>query len=345
MEILYSKTILAFLKKVRALSLTILSEEMEFTVGRTRFYKDNVSYPLQFAIFDHPSRLGYFESPLFEIGINKLFLLEKDGEIKNLLRHELAHYITFIEHGEGVRSHGKEFREICKRYGWPTEVSKAQIPIEKAIKNKRIVEKVRKLLSLGNSPHSEEAKSAILKAQELLGKYNLELSKSDEETVVLRVLEKKRGGAKLQAIAAILRTFFVYPIFNHGKGTLYLEIVGDRVNTQIAEYVAHFLDHQFEILWQEGKKKDPLLKGTASKNSFFRGLAEGYQKKEELSSLKGLIRLEKNLIKRVEAIYPNLSATRVSYQSHERAKNHGKVFGKNLKIREGIKKNLILLLS
>lgn len=316
---------------------------MGLKVGQKRFFLGSTSYPLQFVVFDHHSRFGHFESRLFEIGINKLFLLEKDEEIKNILRHELAHYITFIEYGENVRSHGKEFRKICKRYGWPSEISKAQIPIEKAIKNKRIVEKVRKLLSLGDSPHIEEAESAALKAKELLSKYNLELNEPDEETLVLRVLEKKRGGAKLQAIASILRTFFVYPIFNHGKGVLYLEIIGDRVNVEVAEYVAHFLDSQFEILWREGRKKTPFMKGTASKNSFFRGLAEGYQKRE-LPSSKALIRIENELALRVEKIYPHLSSSKVSYHHNVRAANQGKFFGRNLKIRESLRQKLTRLI-
>lgn len=319
-------------------------KEMKLKVGRTRFYIGNTSYPLQFVVFDHPSKLGYFAASLYEIGVNKLFLLEKDEEIKNLLRHELAHYMTYIEHGDQVPSHGREFREICNRYGWPSEISKAKIPIEQAVKNKRMVDKVRKLLSLGDSPNAEEAKLATLKAKELLCKYNLELAETDEETVVIRVLEKKRNGAKLQAIADILRTFFVYPVFNHGKGVLYLEIIGDRLNVEVGEYIAHFLDKQFEVLWRQGKKNDPRLKGTASKNSFFRGLAKGYQTKEGLSQ-SGLIRIENALIKRVETIYPHLTISKGFFLDSERARKMGEKLGKNLKIREGIKRQLTPLLS
>ena len=171
----------------------------------------------------------------------------------------------------------------------------------------------------------------------------MEITERDDETVVLRVLEKKRSSAKLQAIADILRTFFVYPIFNHGKGILYLEIIGDRVNVEVAEYVAHFLDNQFEILWKEGRKKDPHLKGAASKNSFFRGLAKGYQKKEA-PQIKGLIRIEKQLLKRVKVIYPHLTVSRGSFLNSERASKVGEYFGSKLKIREGIKNHFIPLL-
>lgn len=340
MEILYSNTILSFLKKVRKLACKILSKEMGLKIGHSRLYYKTSSYPLNFVIFDHPSRLGYFIPSHYEIGINKLFLLENDEEIINLLRHELAHYMTFLEYGEHVPSHGKEFRSICKRYGWPTEIAYAQIPIEKAVKNHRIAEKVRKLLSLAESHHTKEAESATLKAKELLLKYNLSLHETEEETVVKRVFEQKRSSAKLQAIAEILRTFFVYPIFNHGKNSLYLEIIGERVNVEVAEYVAHFLGAHFEELW---KKRETPLKGLAAKNAFFRGIAKGFLSKDIPSQ--GVIRIEKNLIERVATIYPHLSHRKSSYRFFAHAEKEGIRAGKNLKIREGIKKVFIPLLT
>ncbi len=332
MQILYSKTILTFLKKIKRLAQEILTKEMSLSVGRSRFHVGAVSYPLHFTAFDHPSRLGYFQHDLYEIGINKLFLLEEDGAIKDLLRHELAHYMTFIEHGPEILPHGKEFREICKKYGWPTEIARAQVPLEKAIKNKHIVDKVRKLLSLAESPEPKEAEAATLKAQELLAKYNVKFHEEDDPIHVLRVLQKKRGSAKLQAIASILRLFFVYPIFNHGKGVLYLEILGDPLNIEVAEYVAHFLDHHFELLWEEAKKEDPRLKGTIAKNSFFRGIAEGYEKRA-LPTSQALIHIEKSLA----LIYPHLTSKKVSYHHLEAAANRGREKGKGLKIREGLK--------
>lgn len=340
MEIFYSNTILTFLKKVRKLAKTILIEEMGLQVGRSRLYYKTSSYPLNFVVFDHPSRLGYFTSSHYEIGINKLFLLDNEEEIKNLLRHELAHYMTYLEYGEHVPSHGKEFRSICKRYGWPTEIARAQIPIEKAVKNHRIAEKVRKLLSLAESHHTKEAKSATLKAKELLLKYNLSSLEVEEEMVVKRIFEQKRSSAKLQAIAEILRTFFVYPIFNHGEKTLYLEIIGERVNVEVAEYVAHFLGAHFEELW---KTRESPLKGLAAKNAFFRGIAKGFLSKG--IPTQGLIRIEKALIEHVATIYPHLSYRKSARRCFAHAEKEGIRAGKNLKIREGIKKVFTPLLS
>lgn len=340
MEILYSNTILAFLKKVKQLAQNILVSEMGLKVGRSRLYYQRGSYPLHFVVFDHPSRLGYFTSSHYEIGINKLFLLEKDEEIKNLLRHELAHYMTFLEFGENVSSHGKEFQSVCQRYGWSPRVSRAKVPIGKAVKNQRIAEKVRKLLSLAESHHKEEAQAATLKAQELLKKHNLSSHEAEEETVLKRIFKGKRNSAKLQAIAEILRTFFVYPIFNHGKNTLYLEIIGERLNVEIAEYVFHFLNHHFELLW---KSRPSTLKGLAEKNAFFRGISKGFLSKEVPSS--GLIRIERALMERVGTIYPHLSYRKCSYRNASHAEKEGVRIGQTLKIREGIKKTFRPLIS
>ncbi|MCP5506537.1 MAG: DUF2786 domain-containing protein [Chlamydiales bacterium] len=322
------------------LSQQILTEEMGLKVGRSRLYYQRGSYPLNFVVFDHPTRLGYFTSTHYEIGINKLFLVEKDEEIKNLLRHELAHYMTFLDYGEGVPSHGKEFRSVCERYGWSSRVSRAKVPIEKAVKNRRIAEKVRKLLSLAESHHKEEAQAATLKAQELLLKHNLSSHDVEEETVVKRIFKGKRCSAKLQAIAEILRTFFVYPVFNHGKNALYLEIIGERLNVEIADYVFHFLDHHLEALWMS---RPSTLKGLAAKNAFFRGISKGFLSKEPPSS--GLMRIERALMERVGTIYPHLSYRKSSYRYSSHAEKEGVRVGQTLKIREGIKKAFRPLIS
>lgn len=336
MEILYSTTILAFLSRIKKMALKILSEEMGIKTGRSRFVYKGYSYPLHIIVFDHPSKLGTFHPDLFEIGVNKMYLMEEEDAIQEVLRHELAHLATFLKYGKDVPSHGKEFRTICKEYGWPEKVSKASVTIEQGVKRHRIAEKVRKLLSLSESPHPKEAEEAALKAQYLLDKYNVSYTPpSEEETVLLRILERKRGSAKLQAIASILKSYYVYPVFNRGKEGVYLEVIGERLSVEVADYVSHFLDRQFESLWKEAKKETPSLKGTISKNSFFRGLAEGYLSKAIRS--KSLIRTEKSLIEKAQKIYPHLSSTTTAFRHSEKGARLGKEKGRKMTIAEGLK--------
>jgi hypothetical protein len=338
MEILYSNVIFAFLKKAKFLARKILSEEMKLRVGRTRFFIKNTSYPLHFVTFEHPSKLGYFQSDLMEIGINKVFLFESEEKLLDLIRHELAHYLTFIEHGSYVPHHGKAFHAICKRYGWNTEISRAVIQIEKITQNEKLLDKIRKLLSLAKSHHQSEAEAATLKAQELLIKYNLDLRESGDTMHLLRILPQKRSSAKLHAISSILKTFLVHPVFNHGKGCVYLELLGEKVNVEIAEYVAHFLDQKFELLWKQAKKEQPKLKGLASKNSFFRGLSEGYLSKTQPQT-KALVKIEKQLIEIAHRVYPHLCHAKSFSKHHKIAAIMGQKKGKKLFIQHGIKTN------
>ena len=335
MTILYSDTIFAFLKKSKHLAKQILLEEMQVQVGRTRFFIKNTSYPLHIVAFEHPSKLGYFQSDLYEIGVNKAFLFESEKQLKNLLRHELAHYITFIEHGMNAPHHGKEFQNVCQRYGWDTHISRATIQIETHTHTEKILTKIHKLFSLANSPHPEEAQAATLKAKELLLKYNLKIEKQSEEMRLIRILPSKKNSSKLQAIASILRTFLVCPVFNRGKGWVYLEILGEKTNVEVAEYVAYFLEKKFETIWQETKKLNPLLKGAAAKNTFFRGLAEGYLQNTSPPS-QALIRIEKQLTQSAQKIYPHLTNSRRYLKHDEVAAKIGRDRGKKLTIQQGL---------
>lgn len=338
MEILYSQTIFAFLKKLKRYAKEILREEVRAAVFKTRFERGGKLYPLHLVVFEHPSRLGYFDASLYEIGVNQLFLLEEEEAIKNLLRHELAHYLTWIEWGTLPSPHGKEFHEICLRYGWSAEISKARVSIEKGVKKHQITRKVQKLLSLAESHHVEEAKAATLKARELLEKYQLTLEEdSDQKTAVRRILKAACSSPKLQAIASILRHFFVYPIFNRGEKTIYLEIVGSPLNVEIACYVGDFLHHHLERLWEEAKKERSSLKGARAKRAFFEGIAEGYEAKMRPSSY-ALVSLEKALVETVSLIYPHLSLCRQTFSTHEEGRSTGRQKGRELKIAHGVQK-------
>ena len=343
MQLLYSKVILSFLEKVKRYAFEILRDEMGLKIGRSRFYIDQTSYPLHFTCFEHPTRLGYFQQELFEVGINKCFLMEKEEEVKNLLRHELAHYMTAIRFGPGVPSHGKEFRSICNLYGFCPEISKSAIPLDQGVKHQKLSAKVRKLLSLAESPNRAEGQAAAQKAQELLEKYQISLEDTPEEQLIIRSLEKKRSSAKMQAIASIVRAFHVYPVSNQGKGKVFLEIFGERTSVEVGAYVADFLDYHFEELWKEAQKKDRRLKGAAAKNSFFRGLAKGYISKKPEST--ALIKIEAALVAHAEKAYPFLRSCSSKYLHHSMGEKMGREKGKEMKIREGIEKKFKKLLA
>lgn len=336
MRIIYSDVIFSFLKKVKSLVQRILVTEMQIVTRSKGFIFNDIFYPLNFVTFEHPSTLGYFQKDFFEIGINKVFVFENEEILLDVLRHELAHYVTFIEYGPNVSLHGTAFRATCKRYKWKSTISRATLNIEKMAHNEKLLKRVQKLLALGSSHNPHEAEVAIIKARQLLVKYNLDLKESNETTYLSRIFPQKRNSAKLRAISSIVSTFFVHSIFNYGNGVMYLELLGEKTNIEIAEYVAHFLNQKFDMLWEQTKKEHAYLKGLASKNSFFRGLAQGYLHKTRMHSSAALIKIEQQLIQSVQRIYPKLCTMKCAFKHNEIATRLGHKNGVNLNVYSGI---------
>lgn len=343
-DLIFSKTTLAFLQKVKLLSYEIFEKELKLPVGRSRFVFKNSSYPIHFVVFEHPSKLGYFQAEIYEIGINKGLLYESEMIVKDVLRHELAHYLTYLEFGSSVAYHGKEFRSICLKYGWKEEVFLATINLQaRKAKVESIGKKVQKLFALAASHNLHEAEAAMIKAHELLLKHQLsrnELKQEGEEMILRRPLKEERNSVKLQTIASILRHFFVYPVLNVGKGMVYLEILGKEEDVTIGEYVACFLDRHLETLWTLSKKKHPVLKGLKGKHSFFRGVAEGMEEKMKhrirREGPRALILTEKRLQEGAKHVYPHLRRGKALYSCDEKAKALGKEKGRSLSINMGI---------
>jgi len=353
--IIYSKTIITFMKQAKKMAMQILSDEMNCQVSGQRFRYKRYYYPLTIVCFEGQSQLGYFKPHGYEIGLNKkLFYQSKDSVIKDILRHELAHYFTYLNYGPGVAVHGKEFREICHTFGWGKEVFLEKLNLEMAnqrregeIEKEKIIIKIQKLLALSSSSNINESQLATQKANELLIKYNIErLSENcDEEVYVKRILKKGRTNGKLRAIYEILKTFFVSPVFNYGKEGVYLEVVGKKVNVEMAEFVGLYLDRELESLWETIKIQEG-IKGVRSKNSFMEGVAKGYIDKineAQASETKALIIVAKNLKEDLKMVYPRLSSSSSQSKIDPRSKNLGQGQGKKLKFGRPLEKGASLI--
>lgn len=346
---LYGHSQLLFREKVIKLSKGILQLECDLNLSRNRIKIGRYSYPLHFVIFEHPTRLGYFDSEIYEIGIHKSLSTLEGKVLENTIRHELAHFLTFITHGKQGMAHDSLYRDTCQNYGWNKEVwsSKLTLPLtdirqqEKRIDS--LMQKVQKLLQLAQSGNLHEAALATEKAQELVTKYNLEMSEqnlSDPQTVMKRIMQGKRVGGKEKAIYQMLQFFYVYPVFNHYRGGYYLEVAGSRENITIAHYVCDFLEQKLEALWKEQKATSE-LKGKRDKNSFFLGIAQGFcdsQKEIEKNSSKrkDLIHLQQELTLHKERVYGRLSGRATQQNINHAAKSRGQQIGEKLQINRGV---------
>lgn len=352
----------------------IMTDEMGLSVKRSRFQWRGYLYPLHFVVFEDPKKLGYFDSSNYQIGLHKkLMYLAKDEVIKDILRHELAHFYSFLLNGDNFKNleaHGNEFREVCRGFRWDENVYRAYSNLDqdnlKASENpdfERLKNRIHKLMALSESDNPHEAERATLKANEYLLKYNIQnLAAFDKEemseTVVLSVIREKRLNATLNALYDILGYFYVQPIINRNRDGVSLDVVGSRLNVEIAEYVAKFLKAEFERLWRIAKKKDQNLTGSKMKNSYLLGLSRGFcskLKKERLEVIvpahgNELIALEGQLTERVKLAFPRLSRQQSSQASLDlKALQKGHQDGLSLSVKKGVsqgnKGNLIPHLS
>lgn len=349
---IYDSTSMAFMRKSEELIKEILVT-MGLKVNRNRFVWGKYLYPVRVVVFEG-AELGHFNAPYLQIGLNrKLIYSAKDSVLRDILKHELAHYLTYLTHGE-VRSHGPEFRAICEKYGFPHEVALATMNVEKANESKegdldseRVLEKVKKLLQLAQSSNVHEAELATIKANELLLRHNLERVNVTDGAIYLdRVLMRTRKDAKMTAIYDILRHFVVKPVMSFGKNSCCLEVSGTLTNVKLARYVAEFLDRELDHLW-EGSRKEYRLSGLRAKNSFFTGVARGFDEKMKkskagfsVSDQKALVLVEKKLDLDVRQIYRRLSSSSSEAMVDGHAQGVGVLKGRDLSIRKGIEPGL-----
>lgn len=353
--IVYSKKISRFIHEIQTAIKTILAKEIGLKVGYNRFYdrRKQCSYPINVVVYNHRSELGYFDSNFYELGFHQCLMRSNKEQLYNIIRHELAHYMIFINLGDGVPHHGSEFREFCQKLGWDEAVYRATVCLEGAVnisaeEENAILRKVQKLMALAASSNKNEAEQAMIKSQQLLLKHNLEFKhvEPEEETWILkRIIKQKKMGAKTRAIGKILETFFVSIVYNRTRDCTYLEILGNSVNVEIAEYVAMVLDSEFENLWNQAKAQAE-LKGSVAKNSFFLGLAKGYcdkinalKRNYQADVAKAILVLENKLANAKEMAYPRLSSVRGSGTYCADSSALGEKMGRQLSINPALGKS------
>jgi hypothetical protein len=356
MHFLFSESIIILLKKLSQDACSILNNEIGLDSAKCRgrnisFEKGRYRYSLSLVLFEGQQEWGFFNGQLMEIGLNKkLFLLDNPNIVGEVLRHELAHFYQHVFEEDAEGGHNPLFRSICRRFFKNEDIGKASLSWENLEQEntskdkKRIFEKVKKLLALSESSNPFEAEMALKKVNQMILEHNLQhISDIDNEyqnIYLARIYQAKRFSTKIQAIREILDLFQVRSILNHGMAQSYLEIIGSMESIQIAEYVFHFLEHEFEKLW-ERERKELGLKGRVAKNSFFRGLSEGFKtqilKGQAQVPQKSLIISEKALDLSVrKLVYPRLRLTHSRFKEDHHARGQGKLRGEQLKIVKGV---------
>jgi len=293
-------------------------------------------------------RLGWWDSKTKTLSISSHLIKTQVWDlVLEVLKHEMAHQYVSEFYGN-ADIHGKYFKRACDKLGvhpafigggkaYHTRLAefKGQLPADA----KKMLEKVEKLMALGQSSNAAEAQAASRKANYLLNKYNLKrinLGKDDPDIKYLTICHKKKRTESIQkALLSVLGNYYhVNCLTSHTyhaqDDTTYKSIVliGRKEALIVAEYVYHFLLDTAQALWQEFKRKTGAK--TSEKISFDMGFTAGIRDNHKLMFHDSDIRVNNDLS------LPAKRTAALMVQNHEEnKKEEARLFPKLKSVRYG----------
>jgi hypothetical protein len=213
--------------------------------------------------------------------------------------------------------------------------------------DERIISKIEKLYNLAkNNPSEAQSEAALLKANELMTLYNIEIGQLDLEKKTGREYAKEEiTYTKIPTETAWVRLiidefFFVKTVSSPQRGSSTLHFIGTKENVEIAIYVYEQLTFNFYRLWQVYKIRNNAK--TTTKQAYYAGLMKGLQDKlrsqrkhiEESHAL--VIVDDPGIEKATRQHFPRLVMRTRRYNSDDRATEAGIRDGRNININAGI---------
>lgn len=247
--------------------------------------------PPAFELIDATSTLGRWVPDRRAIELSRAMTIERPWAVTlEVLKHEMAH--QYVDEVLGVvdeTSHGPRFRAVCDELG--IDAAAAGVPrvdAPEADEAARVLDKIRKLLALAESPNRNEAEAAAAAAQRLLLKHNLDrVADANARGYAVRHLGAPTGRVSEadNRLGTILEGhFFVDVIWisiyrpREGKRGSVLEICGTPSNLEIAEYVHAFLRSTADRLWREHQRAEG-IRSNRDRQRFVAGVMAGFAKK------------------------------------------------------------------
>jgi hypothetical protein len=227
-------------------------------------------------------------------------------QVLGVLRHQMAHqylhensFAQLKESGFEKKSWDEKFRAACRRLGVPPQFAKLGGRLahqdldwrneKQNAETERILERIRKLLSLAQSTSEHEALLAMNRVREIYARHNLErLSNRSKDEFVHWVIStgKKRFDAWELKVLSILIAFFFVRVLTleqfeaqTGEKKQAFELIGTRENVLMAEYVYRFLCQQIEQILAQNPKLRGRKLSRLEKNSYRLGILDGFAKK------------------------------------------------------------------
>jgi hypothetical protein len=307
--------------------------------------------PPAIELSDATTRLGRWVPGVRTIEIARSLVLDKPwGVVVEVLKHEMAHqYVHEVENVVGEAAHGPAFRALCDRLG--IDGSATGLPADAGdpgSESARVLERIRKLLALADSPNANEAEAAMAAAQRLMLKYNLDAAAARGDAGVgyaFRHLGQPSGrtGEHERLVAAILAEhFFVeviwVPVYRplEGRHGSVLEICGTTENLEMASYVHAYLLHAAERLWREHKRARG-IRGDRDRRTYLAGVMAGFLEKlraqRKQSRAEGLVWVrDADLEGFYRRRHPRIQHVRTRGPRRTEAHAHGREAGRSLEI-------------
>ena len=232
---------------------------------------------------DGQSRLGYWERAWRRLTISAWHIGAHPWlEVMSTLRHEMAHqYADEVLQALDEPPHGPAFRRSAERLRCADATPAT--PADAA--QERVLARLKKVLTLVDSPHRHEAEAAVKTARRLLLQYNIDVVELDEQRGFghLHLGQPKGRRAPYELwLAHILHEFFfveviwveTYCAATDRRATV-LQVCGTPANLDMAAYVHAYLTEILERLWREYRQRQR-LPGDRERQRFAAGVLQGF---------------------------------------------------------------------
>ncbi len=309
-------------------------------------------------------RLACYDPDKQEIRMSRKFVMNHPWEIvRDFLRHEIAHlYAWQFLNGKNETAHGPSFQKACSLFRTDPATATAYQSFDnlKNLSQNRcddaVMVKISKLLALAESKNTHEAEAAMMKAHQLIARYNVELFKLHEKrNYHTRFVGKPalRHFRESYYLAGLLQGFYFVqgiwvPVFVVEKNKMgkVLEISGTRKNLEIAAYVHGFVEQFIDSQWKSYNRGKGFNR--YRKTDFAIGIITGFRSRLESEQTNWKETDEYALIQKGDPHlydymayrYPHTTkfCRKAKSQDH-RVFNDGKKIGKEMVIHKGIHDN------
>ncbi len=315
-----------------------------------------------FALRDFQNRLGYWSSEKREIGLSRPFVLNHSwSDIRDVLYHEMAHQFTSEALGAPREpAHGPGFQNACRMLNANPRATGTYIPLSQQIfqtsecEGDKIRLRIQKLMALAQSSNLYEAEAAMIKAHELMAKYETEQivrnTPRDYFSIFVGKPALRHFGEEYSLAHLLMDYCFVKGIWvsayvvEKGKMGRALEISGTARNLQIATYVFDFIGRFIDAEWNRYNTDGKMNR--YRKTDFATGILSGFKMKLEQESSAGktvspafsLVAIADLQLKQYFMTrYPRIGTLqRKGRHYHPDVVSDGTEIGKTLVIRKGI---------